>query len=296
MNHLLLELIRRASTQLPRDIVAALAACHGREEPGSRAAGILETIRENNALASETQTPICQDTGALTFFFKLPTQIDSSRLESIRIETLQDAAWQAVRLATKEGLLRKNTIATLTGASLDDNTAPGTPACHFEPGEPGALEVWLLSKGGGSENVSRQYSLPDESLNAGRDLAGVRACVLDAVWRAQGQGCAPGVIGLCVGGDRASGHLHAKKQLLRPLGDSSPEPKLAALEQQLLSDANTLGIGPMGLGGAATLLGVKAAALPRVPASYFATVAYSCWALRRHGFRAAADGAVAWLE
>jgi len=292
---LLLELIRRASTRLPRDVVASLAACHGREEPGSRAAKILESVRENIALAANAQTPICQDTGALSFFFKYPTS-NSVGCPMPDVGCWQAAAWQATRLATKEGLLRKNTIDTLTGASIDDNVAHDTPACYFEPSDGDALEIWLLQKGGGSENVSSQYSLPDESLNASRDLAGVRTCVLDAVWRIQGQGCAPGIIGLCVGGDRASGYLCAKKQLLRSLDDVSPEPRLAAFEQQLLNDVNRLGIGPMGLGGVSTLLGVKAAALPRLPASYFVSIAYMCWASRRCGARVAADGSVAWLE
>ena len=267
-------LIREASTQLPADVVAALDACHKREAAGSRAAGILDSLRKNNELAASLQTPICQDTGSPAFFFKLPET-------PIPLEMLQAAAWQAARLATAEGLLRQNTIDTLSGAPVEGNATPGVPACHFEPGNGNALEVSLLLKGGGSENVSRQYSLPDAELKAGRDLAGVRACVLDAVWRAQGMGCAPGVVGVCAGGDRASGWLCAKKQLLRPLDDVSPDPQLAALEARLLSEANSLGIGPMGLGGKSTLLGVKAAVLPRLPASYFVSVAYSCWATRR---------------
>jgi len=270
----LLGLIREASTRLPADVVAALDACHAREAPGSRAAGILDSLRENNRLAASLQTPICQDTGAPAFFFKLPGA-------PVPLEMLQTAAWQAARLATVEGLLRQNTIDAVSGAPIEGNAAPGVPACHFESGGGGALEVWLLLKGGGSENVSRQYSLPDDELKVGRDLAGMRACVLDAVWRAQGGGCAPGVVGVCVGGDRASGWLCAKKQLLRPLGDVSPDPRLAALEGRLLTEANSLGIGPMGLGGVSTLLGVKAAALPRLPASYFVSIAYSCWAVRR---------------
>ena len=151
-----------------------------------------------------------------------------------------------------------------------------------------------MQKGGGSENMSCQFSLPDESLEAGRDLEGVRACILQAVWRAQGFGCAPGLLGVCVGSDRAEGFLAAKRQLLRPLGDASPEPELAALERRVLEEANALGIGPMGLGGKTTLLGVKIAARPRLPASYFVTVAYMCWACRRRGVRVT-DERAEWL-
>ena len=141
--------------------------------------------------------------------------------------------------------------------------------------------------------MSRQYSLPDASLGAGRDLAGARKCVLDAVQKIQGYGCAPGILGVCIGGDRATGYEVAKEQLLRPLDEHRrrqstavdgyrSEKELAALETRLLREANSLGIGPMGLGGKTTLLGVKLASRPRVPASFFVTVAYMCWACRRH--------------
>lgn len=145
--------------------------------------------------------------------------------------------------------------------------------------------VTLVMKGGGSENMSRQYSLPDATLGAGRDLEGVRKCVLDAVQKIQGYGCAPGILGVCIGGDRATGYEVAKEQLLRPLDERSnnriANDRIAELEKRVLKEANALGIGPMGLGGKTTLLGVKIAARPRVPASFFVTVAYMCWACRR---------------
>jgi len=173
---------------------------------------------------------------------------------------------------------------------IADNVAPGNPALHFRQVPVDVVRVALLMKGGGSENMSAQYSLPDCRLEAGRDLEGVRHCVLDAVWNAQGNGCAPGVLGVCIGGDRAGGHAHAKRQLLRPLDDAAPDDALAALESRLLADANALGIGPMGLGGRTTLLGVKLGALPRLPASYFVSIAYGCWATRRKGLTASVDG------
>jgi fumarate hydratase class I len=129
--------------------------------------------------------------------------------------------------------------------------------------------------------MSRQYSLPDSALGAGRDLEGVRRCVLDAVHKAQGYGCAPGILGVCIGGDRAGGYAEAKHQLLRKLDDVNGCPELARLERRILKEANSMGIGPMGLGGKTTLLGVKIGSLPRVPASFFVTVAYLCWAARR---------------
>ena len=194
---------------------------------------------------------------------------------------LIEATAVAVRQATQRGWLRKNTIDTLSGASVDDNVAEGIPVHHFEEADVAHPEVTLLLKGGGSENMSCQYSLPDARLGAGRDLAGVRACVLDAVNRIQGQGCAPGILGICIGADRAEGYAVAKQQLLRRLDDVASNPVLAELEGRLLTEANTLGVGPMGLGGKTTLLGVKMAARTRLPASYFVTIAYCCWACRR---------------
>ena len=191
----------------------------------------------------------------------------------------RDVLEKAVAAATARGYLRRNTIDPVTGRSFDDNCAEGAPAVRYcdRPG------ITLIMKGGGSENMSRQYSLPDAALCAGRDLEGVRRCLLDAVVKAQGYGCAPGVLGVCVGGDRATGYEVAKEQLLRPLDASgaADDPRLRSLERRTLREANSLGIGPMGLGGKTTLLGVRIAARPRVPASFFVTVAYMCWACRR---------------
>jgi fumarate hydratase class I len=248
------------------------------EEPGGRAQQMLQTMLENTELARRRQVPLCQDTGTLTFLWQVP--------HGIPTEPLRQQACAAVAEATRRGWLRRNTLESVTGASIDSNVAEGTPGLHFESSDRPDAQVWLLQKGGGSENMSAQYSLPDETIGADRDLDGVRACLLHAVWRAQGFGCAPGVLGVCIGSDRAGGHAVAKRQLLRPLPDSAPRPELAALEARVLREANTLGIGPMGMAGRTTLLGVKIAARPRLPASYFVTVAYMCWACRRRGVRA----------
>ena len=261
-------LIRDTSSSLPGDVERALKRAFKKEKIGSPAAVILQTILENTALARKQRTPLCQDTGTLTFFVN----------ESLRRKVTPQLIKKAVAEATRLGCLRKNTIDSVTGRSHDDNVAEGAPVIHYCEME----GVTLLMKGGGSENMSRQYSLPDASLGAGRDLEGVRRCILDAVQKAQGYGCAPGILGVAVGGDRATAAETAKLQLLRPLtGDRNPDKALAALEKRILKEANTLNIGPMGLGGGTTLLGVKIAARPRVPASFFVTVAYLCWAARR---------------
>lgn len=271
-------LIRDTSSSLPEDVEKALRAALRKEEKGSSAAVILKTIVDNCALARRQSSPLCQDTGTLTFF------VDSCLRRKVTPSVLK----QAVARATARGYLRKNCIDPVTGQSHDDNCADGAPVVHYvedravaEGGEAKGAMVTLLMKGGGSENMSRQYSLPDAALGAGRDLAGVRKCILDAVHRTQGYGCAPGILGVCIGGDRATGYEIAKEQLLRPLDEPEGKSPLGLLERQLLDEANSLGIGPMGLGGKTTLLGIRLATRPRVPASFFVTIAYLCWAARR---------------
>ena len=261
----LVALIRETSSSLPEDVLAALRRARRREAKGSSAAVVLQTVLDNCALAKRQGSPLCQDTGTLAFY------VD----ERLRRKVTPAVLKKAVALATARGCLRKNTIDAVTGRSYDDNCAEGAPVVHYVT-RTGKPSVTLVMKGGGSENMSRQYSLPDAVLGAGRDLAGVRRCVLDAVQKIQGYGCAPGILGVCIGGDRATGYEVSKEQLLRPL-DEPP----TAFERKLLREANALGIGPMGLGGKTTLLGVKVAARTRVPASFFVTVAYMCWACRR---------------
>ena len=267
----LLGLIAETSTSLSADVVSALRRARRAETPGSHARAILDTILENVAVARKTRVPLCQDTGTLSFFVP----------ETLRRTVTPDAIRHAVEAATAQGFLRQNTIDSVTGRSHPSNVCPGAPCIYFDD-TPGT-SVSLLMKGGGSENMSAQYSLPDASLGAGRDLDGVRKAVLHAVCKAQGFGCAPGILGVCIGGDRAGGFACAKRQLLRPVGakGKNPDKALAKLEKMILEEANTLGIGPMGLGGKTTLIDVKIGALPRVPASFFVTVAYMCWALRR---------------
>ena len=266
-------LVRKTSSTLPQDALDALKGAIRRETKGSSARMVLETLADNATLACRKGTPMCQDTGTLTFFV-------DERLRSVVTPT---AVKNAVAYATEKGWLRRNTIDSVSGRSIDSNTCEGAPVIHYveASGPRSAPAVTLLMKGGGSENMSRQYSLPDSSIGAGRDLEGVRRCVLDAVQKAQGYGCAPGILGVCIGGDRACGFEEAKHQLLRKLDDVNKAPELAQLEKRILNEANSLGIGPMGLGGKTTLLGVKIGSRPRVPASFFVTVAYLCWAARR---------------
>ncbi len=289
LNESFVELIRRAATDLPVDVEAALRQARDREAAGSAAEGALDTVLENVSIARQNATPICQDTGVPIFNVRYRLGLSPRQL--------QQQIMAAVVEATERSYLRPNAVDPLTGRNSGNNLGRGFPTFHFEEwGEDQTrtdLKVDLLLKGGGSENVGAQYKLPHRStqspsdtaataqFEAGRDLDGVRKVVLDAVYRAQGKGCAPGVLGVAVGGDRGSGYVHAKEQLFRPLDDVNPEPALAELEETLLRDANALGIGPMGFGGETTLFGVKVGAYHRLPACYFVSIAYNCWALRR---------------
>ena len=268
-----IELVRRASTDLPADVEATLRAAQAREEPGSAAAGALETILENMALARANSTPVCQDTGTPIFYVYHPQEVSTRELRA-QIEA-------AVAEATSRAYLRPNAVDSLTGRNSGNNLGVGYPTFHFEEWEEGHLQVNLLLKGGGSENVCVQYKLPHAPLKAGRDLEGVRKVMLDAVYQAQGKGCAPGLLGIAIGSDRGAGYVHAKEQLFRPLDDVNPIPELAELEGRLMHDCNALGIGPMGFGGKTTIYGVKIGAYHRLPACYFVSIAYMCWACRR---------------
>jgi fumarate hydratase class I len=277
------ELIRRASTDLPADVEAALQEARDREEPGSAAAGALGTILENVAVARANSTPVCQDTGVPIFYVHHARELSTRQIRK-QLE-------KAVAEATRRSYLRPNAVDSLTGRNSGNNLGVGFPTCHFEEWEDGHLQVDLLLKGGGSENVGTQYKLPHPGLAAGRELEGVRRVVLDAVYQAQGKGCAPAVIGVAIGADRGTGYVHAKEQLFRPLGDANPVPELATLEQRLLEECNELGVGPMGFGGKTTVLGIKIGAYHRLPACYFVSIAYMCWACRRASLHLQGNGA-----
>jgi len=267
------ELIKSASTDLSPDVENALAAACKQEAKGSAAEGALATILENIKLSRETGRPICQDTGTPIFHVWYPMGVSQ--------RSLREQIKSAVRIATERACLRPNAVAALSGKNSGDNTGVDFPTVHFDEWEHDYLKVGLLLKGGGSENCGCQYSVPSPEFPASRDLPGVRKAVLEAACKAQGMGCAPGILGVGIGGDRASSMIKAKEQLFRPLGDANPDPELDQMEKRLHREINELGIGPMGFGGKTTVLGVKMAQLHRVPASFFVSIAYMCWADRR---------------
>ncbi len=270
----ILELVRLTSTDLPNDVETSIHQALEQEEPGSAARGAFETILKNVELSRQNSTPICQDTGTPIFYVYYPAGWSTMELRQ-QIET-------AVAQATKKAFLRPNSVDSLSGKNSGNNLGgKHFPSIHFEEVEGDTLTIELMLKGGGCENVGAQYSLPNESLNAGRDLAGVRKVVLDAVYQAQGQGCAPGILGIAIGGDRGTSYAASKETLYRKMGEANPDPQLDAMEKSLVEEANQLGIGPMGFGGKTTLLDTKITHLNRLPASFFVSVSYMCWAYRR---------------
>lgn len=269
-----LELVRLAATDLPPDVEASLRQSVEQEAPGSAAQGALETILKNVEMARENSTPICQDTGTPIFYVYYPEGWSTLKLRK-QIKT-------AVAEATARAYLRPNAVNALTGKNTGNNLGDKHyPSIHFEEVEGDTLTVDLMLKGGGCENVSAQYALPNSKLGAGRDLEGVRKVALDAVHQAQGKGCAPGILGIAIGGDRGSSYYGSKEVLFRKLDDTHQDPELAELEDRLTEESNEMGIGPMGFGGKTTVLGTKITGLHRLPASYFVSVTYMCWAYRR---------------
>jgi fumarate hydratase class I len=280
----LLELIRRTSAEIPDDVHQAILASLESEKKGTIAESAMKIIEQNIALARTKSQPICQDTGSILFFVHCPVAFDQL--------AFAETAREAVRTATKKGHLRQNSVDSITGKNDGTNVGPGSPTIHFHQHRSPELSVRLVLKGGGCENVGAQYSLPNEKLKANRDLDGCRKVILDAVLEAQGKGCGPGILGVCIGGDRATGYEFSKQQLLRKLDDRNPDMELDRLEKDVVETANKLGIGPMGFGGKTTLLGAKIGVLNRLPASYFVSVSYMCWAYRRQGFTLTPDGAI----
>ncbi len=288
----MVELITRTSTDLPPDVRAAMGLAVRQEAPATLGGQALTIIAQNIDLAAACEGPICQDTGMPTFEVRVPIGADQIWMRrQIR---------EAVAEATRRGKLRPNSVDSITGENSGNNLGPGTPIIHFDQWEERDIEIKLILKGGGCENTNAQYSLPAELEHLGRadrSLEGVRKCILHAVWKAQGKGCSPGALGVCIGGDRTSGYLHAKEQLFRTLDDTNPDPRLGSLEASIMEEANRLQVGPMGFSGQTSLIGCKIGALNRLPASFFVSVAYDCWAFRRLGVRVdAATGAInEWL-
>jgi len=270
------ELLRRTTSRLPQDVIDAIVKGRDAEEEGSRAFNTLNDMVRNINLSDGQVTPLCQDTGSIIFWVRHPFGLSQlAARKQIRA---------AVAQATKNVWLRPNCVESLSGKNSGNNMDPfheHHPAIHFEEWDKPEIEISVMQKGGGCENVGAQYRLPDVTIGAGRDIKGVRKCVIDAVVKAQGQGCSPGILGVAIGGDRVTGYEKSKELILRKLGTANADPKMDAFEKDLTNDLNTLGIGPMGYGGVTTVLGIMVEEMYRHPASFYVSISYMCWSSRR---------------
>ncbi|HIQ56675.1 TPA: fumarate hydratase [Candidatus Gracilibacteria bacterium] len=280
----ILDLIKNVSTTLPQDIQDALHHARTIEKKDNIAANIsLDIINKNIDISAFEKVPMCQDTGFPTFFVAYNPKLHANRIDE---EYIIEQIKKAVKMATKNGLLRPNAVDSLTGKNSGTNIGDDYPKIIFEKNfdlQLHEIQLKLILKGGGSENVSDQFALPAKTDfgRANRDLEGVKKAVLQIVKNAEGKGCAPGILGIHIGGDRGTGYDKAKKNLFTPLFEKNENEILEKLETKILAEANQLNIGPMGFGGKSTILSCRVSVSHRLPACFFVTVVYNCWALRR---------------
>lgn len=276
----IINLFEKAATIIPVDVENSLKASLRKEKKNSLAYYTLSNILKNIELARNKGLPICQDTGVPMFYVMVPVRVAHHKLKQIIIN--------ATRKATREIPLRPNAVNVSEEKNTENNvgfnkekTELQQPIIYIEQWSKNYIKIDLMLKGGGSENVGIQYKLPDKKLNANRDIEGVKKCVIDAVFKAQGKGCPPYIVGIGIGGSKDLISKESKKQLLRNIDDINEDQRLVKLEKELRDKINSLGIGPLGLGGKTTVLGVKLKTLHRHPASFFVDVSFMCWACRR---------------
>nr|WP_206204037.1 fumarate hydratase [Thermococcus sp. ES12] len=275
----IVEAIRLAVTRIPDDVVLTLREAYEREE-SEIARFNLENILKAIEIGKTESIPVCQDTGTLIFFIK-------AGVNSPFLGELEDAIIEATRRATEEVPLRPNAVDILTGRNSGDNTGRGVPVIHWEITEGDEIEVAVLPKGGGSENCSALAMLtPSEGWE------GVKRFVVAHVKACGGKPCPPVILGIGVGGSADLSLKLAKKALLRRVGERHPNERIAGLEEEILGAVNSLGIGPMGMGGRTTALDVKIEVVHRHPASFPVGLVVQCWANRRAFLRIKPDGRV----
>jgi fumarate hydratase subunit alpha len=276
-------LLRQAVVELPVDVRKALE-CAYKEETSDSGKVQLEAILKDIELAKRYNTPMCQDTGVIIFYVKAGTSAKG-------LELIETALQNATRRATKEIPLRPNTVDPFTHKNTGDNTGRYVPFINWQLTQGDSIEITAFPKGGGSENVCALGML-----TPGEGVRGLKKFVIDAVIKAGAMPCPPTIVGVAAGGGADISMKLAKAALLRPLDQPNPDPELARLERELYEAANSTGIGPMGLGGKFTVLGVKVDYAHRHPASYPVAVAFQCWAARRATARINRDGTVDYLS
>jgi fumarate hydratase subunit alpha len=275
-------ILKQAVIYLPEDVKQALKKAYA-EETSAAGKTQLKAILDNIELAEKYQAPVCQDTGTIIFYVK-------AGAEAKNLDKMEEPLIKAVRRATKEIPLRPNAVDPFTQKNSGDNTGRLIPYINWEIVSGNGIELTVMTKGGGSENVCLTGMLvPGEGIN------GLKKFVIDAVIKAGAQPCPPTILGVAMGGGSDIAMKLAKKALLRPLNEPNPNPEIAKLEKEIFEAANMTGIGPMGLGGKTTVLGVHIDYAFRHPASFPAAVAFNCWAARRASARINADGTVEYL-
>ncbi|NWF86419.1 fumarate hydratase [Candidatus Bathyarchaeota archaeon] len=275
-------LLRQAVIYLPDDVKQALKKAYV-EETSETGKTQLKAILDNVELAEKYEAPVCQDTGTIIFYVK-------AGAEAKDLDKLENAVINATRKATKEIPLRPNSVDPFTQKNSGDNTGRYIPFLHWEIVPGNSTELTVMTKGGGSENVCVSGMLvPGEGIN------GLKKFAIDEVIKAGAQPCPPTILGIAIGGGADIAMKLAKKTLLKPLNEPNPNPEIAKLEKDIFEAANMTGIGPMGLGGKTTVLGVHVDYAFRHPASFPAAVAFNCWAARRASARINADGTVEYL-
>jgi fumarate hydratase subunit alpha len=276
------KLLQLAVTELPEDVKKALRRAYNEEEKGVGKAQ-LKAILDNVELAEKTGAPMCQDTGIIIFYVEAGSQVEG-------LDNVEEALRKATVRATREVPLRPNAVDPFTQKNTGDNTGRFIPYIHWKVVPRDNLEITVLPKGGGSENVSALGMLsPSQGIN------GLKKFVVDTVIKGGAKPCPPTVLGVAVGGGADIAMNLAKEALLKPLNQPNSNSELAKLEQELREAANSTGIGPMGLGGKTTVLDVKIDYAHRHPASYPVAVVVQCWAARRASARIYSDGKVEYL-
>ena len=275
-------ILKQAVIYLPGDIKQALKRAYA-EETSETGKTQLKAILDNIELAEKYQAPVCQDTGTIIFYVKAGS-------EAKDLDKIEEALTKATRRATKEIPLRPNAVDPFSQKNSGDNTGRFIPQVNWEIVSGNIIELTVMTKGGGSENVCVTGMLVP-----GEGIKGLKKFVIDAVIKAGAQPCPPTILGIAMGGGVDVSIKLAKKTLLRPLNELNSDPEIAKLEKELFEAANMTGIGPMGLGGKTTVLGAHIDYAFRHPASFPAAVAFNCWASRRASARINTDGTVEYL-
>jgi len=274
-------LLKKAVTELPSDVKAAIEAARD-NETDETAITQLSAILKNLEIA-RTGVPMCQDTGIMIFYVKAGAKFPF-------LGEIKAALTEASGKATKEIPIRPNAVHPIVGGNSGDNTGVKIPWINWDIVDGDSVEITVFPKGGGSENASIVGML-----KPGVGLTGVKKLVVDNALSYMGAACSPNIIGVGIGGGADIAIKIAKQQLLRPLNDKHPEPEVAKIEEELMDAINSTGIGPMGLGGKTTVLGVKVDYAMRHPASLPVGVAVQCWAARRSTAKITKDLKVTYL-